>query len=221
MVPIGRRLEAVGAAPEEEAMRHRFMWTSIAAMGIFLAAAVPAAAGEPTDQLRGTIDKVLAIVKNKDLGEAERQKLIRETAGPRFDWAVMARSAMGIYWHDRTPEQKEEFTKLFTDLVEGAYMDKIEGYSGEKIRYLGDSTDGGYGEIRVSIVTQKGEEIPITYRVMEEKGQWLIYDVVLEGVSLVNNYRTQIASIMNRSSYEDLVKKLREKVETKERPEEG
>jgi ABC-type transporter MlaC component len=141
-------------------------------MGILLAvAAIPALAGEPTDQLKESINRVLAILNDSGLKEAERRKLIREAANDRFDWAAMARSAMGVY-----------------------------------------------GRVEVNIITHKGTGIPITYWVTEKKGQWLIYDVSIEGVSLVENYRSQITTIMTNSSYEELVEKLKAKFVTEERP---
>jgi phospholipid transport system substrate-binding protein len=180
-------------------------------------AAIPAVAGEPTDQLKQAIDKVLAVVTNPALKgpehRAERRKLIREAANDRFDWAAMARSAMGVYWRDRTPAQRKDFTRLFSDLIESAYMGKIEGYSGEKIRYLGDSTDNRYGTVKTLIIDDKGREIPVTYWVKEENGRWLIDDISIEAVSLVNNYRSQIADILSRSSYDNLIKILKERVE--------
>ena len=195
-------------------MRH-FVKKLIAGLGIVMVAAViPVLAGEPTDQLKETIDRVIALVNNRDLKESERQILIRQAADNRFYWTAIARSAMGIYWHNLTPDQKREFTGLFTDLIESVYMGKIESYSGEKIIYLGDDTDDGYGAVKMVIVTHKGTEIPINYRVVKEKGQWLIYDVQIEGVSMVNNYRKQISYIMNNSNYGELVKKLKEKLLT-------
>ena len=195
-------------------MRH-FVKKLIAGLGIVMVAAViPVLAGEPTDQLKETIDRVIALVNNRDLKESERQILIRQAADNRFYWTAIARSAMGIYWHNLTPDQKREFTGLFTDLIESVYMGKIESYSGEKIIYLGDDTDDGYGKVRMKIVTHKDTEIPISYRVVREKGQWLIYDVQIEGVSMVNNYRKQISYIMNNSNYGELVKKLKEKLLT-------
>jgi phospholipid transport system substrate-binding protein len=197
-----------------KAMKH-YVKKLGAGLGIVLVvAAIPVLAGEPTDQLKETIDKVIALVNNPDLKESERQRLIRQAADNRFYWTAIARSAMGIYWHNLTPDQKREFTGLFTDLIERVYMGRIESYSGEKIIYLGDDTDDGYGAVKMVIVTHKGTEIPINYRVVKEKGQWLIYDVQIEGVSMVNNYRKQISYIMNNSNYGELVKKLKEKLLT-------
>jgi phospholipid transport system substrate-binding protein len=204
---------------KEIPMKHRFAPMGALLMALFLGGiAVPAVAGEPTDQLKQAIDKVLAIVTDPALKgpdhEAERRKLIRIAAEGRFDWPAMARSAMGIYWRDRTPAEKKEFTRLFTDLIESAYMGKIEGYSGEKIRYLGDSTDNGYGTVKTRIADKEGRKIPVTYWVKEENGQWLIYDISIEAVSLVYNYRSQIADIMSKSSYANLIKILKERVAT-------
>jgi phospholipid transport system substrate-binding protein len=200
-------------------MKYLFPPTGVVLLVLFLGgAAVPAVAGQPTDQLKQAIDKVLAIVTDPALKgpehQTERRKLIREAATGRFDWAAMARSAMGIYWRDRTPAEKKEFTRLFSDLIESAYIGKIEGYSGEKVRYLGDSTDNRYGTVKTLIVDDKGREIPVTYWVKDERGQWLIYDISIEAVSLVYNYRSQIADILSRSSYANLIKILKERVET-------
>jgi phospholipid transport system substrate-binding protein len=199
-------------------MKYLFPPTGVVLLVLFLGgAAVPAVAGQPTDQLKQAIDKVLAIVTDPALKgpehQTERRKLIREAATGRFDWAAMARSAMGIYWRDRTPAEKKEFTRLFSDLIESAYIGKIEGYSGEKVRYLGDSTDNRYGTVKTLIVDDKGREIPVTYWVKDERGQWLIYDISIEAVSLVYNYRSQIADIMSRSSYANLIEILKERVQ--------
>lgn len=195
-------------------MKELFMRMFGAVLAIVLAlTAIPVLAGEPTDQLKQTIDRVLAILKDPGLKESERRKRIRDTADNRFDWTAMARSAMGIYWRERTSAEKREFSRLFADLIENSYMHKIEQYSGEKIRYHGDSTDDGYGAVKVSIITHKGTEIPMTYWLTEKKGKWLIYDVSIEGISMVNNYRSQIRNIMTNSSYEELVKRLKAKLE--------
>jgi phospholipid transport system substrate-binding protein len=205
-------------------MKHWFTPMGVVLLVLFLAGAeMPAIAGEPTDQLKQAIDKVLAIVTDPALKgpehRAERRKLIREAANDRFDWAAMARSSMGIYWHKRTPAEKKDFTSLFSDLIESAYMSKIEGYSGEKIRYLGDSTDDRYGTVKTLITDDRGTEIPVLYWVKKENGKWLIYDISIEGVSLVNNYRSQIADILSRSSYDKLIEILKERVKAENEPE--
>jgi phospholipid transport system substrate-binding protein len=127
----------------------------------------------------------------------------------------MARRSLARHWAQRTAEEKKEFVHLFAELLERTYMSKVEGYSGEKVRYQRETVDGDYAVVKVKILTQKSKDIPVEYRLKKEGDDWLVYDVSIEGVSLVNNYRTQFTSIVLQSSYENLVKKLREKVELK------
>jgi phospholipid transport system substrate-binding protein len=128
---------------------------------------------------------------------------------------------MGQYWKERTPDERAEFVGLFTDLLERAYVDRVEGYTGEQILYLEETTDGNYSEVRTKIVTKRNQEIPIAYRLQRADSKWAVYDIVVEGVSLVNNYRTQFSKIIRTSSYRDLVKKMQAKVEGEEGAELG
>lgn len=186
------------------------------ALVLGLVAPALALAGDPTDQLRETTEKILAIVQNPDLNAPdkvlERQKRMKKVVDQRFDWASMARSAMGRYWRDLSDAQRADFTAIFSELIEKTYMTKVEGYSGEKILYRGDKVDGAYGVVDVAIVTLRGANISVSYRVLQKGEEWLVYDVSIEGVSLVNNYRSQIGSILNRSSYGELMDRLRAKV---------
>jgi phospholipid transport system substrate-binding protein len=181
--------------------------------------AVPGLAGEPTDQIKQTTDKILSIVTDPALKSPakaqERRRLIRGAVDERFNWEEMARRSLARYWDQRTAEEKKEFVRLYSDLLERTYMDKVEGYSGEKIVYEGESTDDAYAVVKVKIATKKNTDIHVDYRLKKEMNKWLIYDVSIEGVSLINNYRTQFNSIIAQSSYENLVKKLKDKVETK------
>ena len=124
----------------------------------------------------------------------------------------MARSALGKHWAGFPEAQRKEFTGLFSQLVENNYMAQVESYSGEKVVYKGDKVEGAYGVVDVVVVTLRGREIPVSYRVLQKGGEWLVYDVNVEGVSLVNNYRSQIGSILNNSSYEALVARIRAKL---------
>lgn len=181
--------------------------------------ALPGWAGEPTDEIKQTTDKILSILTNPSLKgsskTAEREKLIRQAIDERFDWQEMARRSLARYWDQRTDGEKKEFVRLYSDLLERTYMDKVEGYSGEKVTYEGESIDNGYAVVKVKIVTKKNTDIHVHYRLRREENKWLVYDVSIEGVSLVNNYRTQFNSIILKSSYENLVKRLRERVEPK------
>ncbi len=174
-------------------------------------------AGKPTEDVRETTDKLIAIVsdpamKTSDMA-AERARRIREAVDERFDWREMSKRTLARHWKERSDREKEEFIDLFGKLMERTYLDKVEGYSGEKVLYVGERVDGKYGIVVVKIVTKKDTEILVKYKLKNKGGEWLAYDISIQGVSLVNNYRKQFSSIMTRSSYEDLVKKLRKKVE--------
>jgi phospholipid transport system substrate-binding protein len=181
--------------------------------------ALPGWAGEPTDEIKQTTDKILSILTNPSLKgrskTTEREKLIRQAIDERFDMEEMSRRSLAKYWDQRTDGEKKEFVRLYSDLLERTYMDKVEGYSGEKVIYEGESIDNEYAVVRVKIVTKTNTDIRVHYRLKREGNKWLVYDVSVEGVSLVNNYRTQFNSILLKSSYENLVKRLRERVELK------
>jgi phospholipid transport system substrate-binding protein len=178
---------------------------------------LPGWAGEPTDQIKQTTDKILSIITNPALKPpsktAEREKLIRQAVDERFDWEEMARRALATHWAKRTLEERKEFVRLFADLLERTYKKKVEDYSGEKVLYEGETKDGDYATVKVKIVSKKNKDIPVEYRLKKEGNDWFVYDVSIEGVSLVNNYRTQFNSIIVQSSYENLVKRLRDKAE--------
>lgn len=184
---------------------------------LFSLPAGSAYAGVPTDQVKQTVDKVLDILKNKELkkpaNEKKRRAEIRKVVSERFDFEEMAKRSLGIYWRKRTPEERKEFVSLYTDLIERTYIKKIEAYTDEKITYAGEKIDGNYAVVDTKVITKKNIEIPIDYRLLNENGQWMAYDVVIEGVSLINNYRNQFSSIIHEKSYEELVKKLKKKEE--------
>ncbi len=173
----------------------------------------PAWAGPPTEQLRGAIDNVIRTLKNPALAakgkEEERRKLLREEIAPVFDFDEMAKQCLGPHWHGRTPEERRRFVELFRKLLEKSYLGKIESYHGETIRYGKESVDGPYAEVRTAVVTRNGQEIPLNYRMLDEGGRYRIYDVVIEGISLVNNYRAQFNSILGRTSFQGLLDKMR------------
>jgi phospholipid transport system substrate-binding protein len=182
-------------------------------------------AGPATDQVKGTVDQVLKILTDPALKSEQRTKerraKLRKTVLERFDFSEMSKRSMGRYWNERTPEERTDFVRLFTDLLERAYIDRVEGYTGEQILYLEETADGNYSEVRTKIVTKRNQEIPIYYRLQRADSKWEVYDIVVEGVSLVNNYRTQFSKIIRTSSYQDLVKKMQAKVEGEEGAEIG
>ena len=173
----------------------------------------PSFAGAPTEQIRGTIDRVIEILKEPSLAakgkKEERRGLLRKEIEPVFDFPEMAKRSLGPNWRGRTPEERERFVALFKELLENSYLGKIESYRGEVIRYDKEKVDGPYAGVKTLVVTGKGQEIPVDYRMLGDGGRWRIYDVVIEGISLVNNYRSQFNSILRKSSFEEMMDKLR------------
>jgi len=172
-------------------------------------------AGEPTALVKQTTDKVVDILKNKEMKKPgkteERRAAIRRTISERFDFEEMAKRSLARYWNQRTPDEKKEFVGLYSDLLERTYIRKIEAYTDEQFIYGEETDEGDYAVVRTKIITKKDVDVPIEYRMEKKNGDWLVYDVVIEGVSLVSNYRSQFNEIMHSGSYETLVKKLKNK----------
>lgn len=190
-------------------------WTAASALSIFLLASLPAWAGEPTDQLRGTIRDVLAVIRDPayrgdDLKGKRRAKL-RDLVAKRFDFIEMARRSLAKEWRKRTETEKEEFVSIFSFLMERSYISKIEAYTDEEIQYRKERIDEELASVITVIVTKKRQEIPIHYRLIKNGTEWRVYDVIIEGVSLVKNYRQQFRSVIRKTSYSALVKKLQAK----------
>lgn len=192
--------------------RHAGRMVAVALMVLVAGIASAALAGPATDQLKPEIDRVIATLDNPafkgDSKAVERRQAIRAITDSVFDWTEMSKRALGRHWAGRTPAQQQEFVGLFRDLLERAYVAKIERYSGEPITYASELTDGELTTVRTKIIHQ-GQEVAIDYRMLRDGDRWRVYDVLIEGISLVNNYRTQFDGIIKTSSYEELVKKLK------------
>jgi len=186
---------------------------SVALVGLTVLAPAPARAGAPTDQLKASVDQIVKTLEDPALKtEArarERRAAIRKEAAGVFDFTETAKRALGRHWQGLAEKDREEFTALFTDLIERAYISKIERYSGERIAYAGEAVDGGLATVRTRFVTKQGTEVPVDYRMQQRGDRWLVYDVAVEGVSLINNYRTQFDKIIQTSSYAELVRKMK------------
>jgi phospholipid transport system substrate-binding protein len=187
--------------------------------------AVHAAAGPPTDQVRASIDRVLQILTDpelkKDTKSAERRTAIRMVANEIFDFTEISQRSLARHWAPRSPAERQEFVRLFGDLLEYSYITKIEAYSGEKIQYTGEVTDGDQAVVKTRIVTKQGTEIPVDYRMFTKGDRWRAYDVNIEGVSLVANYRTQFNTVIQRAGYPDLVARLKAKQDERPGPREA
>jgi phospholipid transport system substrate-binding protein len=175
----------------------------------------PVAAGVPTEQIRATVDKALLVLKDPQLKPAaktkERRHQLKQILFARFDFTEMAKRALGANWRRRTANEQEEFVRLFSDVLERAYAETIESYTDEKIVYVGERLDGSYADVNSKILTRKGEEFSINYRAHLVGGEWRVYDVVVENISMVNNFRSQFSRVISNSSYEELVRRLKDK----------
>jgi phospholipid transport system substrate-binding protein len=189
----------------------------IVAVALTLTLAPPALAGAPTDQLRSQVDRVIKTLEDPQLKQEakalERRKTVRSIADEIFDFGETAKRSLGRHWQARTPTEREEFVQLFADLLERSYISKIELFNGERVTYVGESIDGDTATVRTRLVTKQSTEIPVEYRMLKRGDRWLVYDVIIEGVSLIANYRTQFNKIIQTSSYQDLVKKMKGKQE--------
>jgi phospholipid transport system substrate-binding protein len=174
---------------------------------------IPAArAGVPQEKVRETINEVLDILADKTPPEPERQARLRQAVLKRFSFAEMAQRSLAQHWRALTPEQRQEFEQLFTDLLLDSYIDKVERSEGkEYIRYTKETIEADRALVHTEIVQERDENIEVEYRLLQSHGDWQVFDVIIEGVSLVNNYRTQFNKIIREESYDALVKKLKQK----------
>ena len=187
------------------------VWTILS--GLLITSYMPAAkAGVPQEKVRETINEVLEILANKTPSEQEQQTRIRQAVLKRFSFEEMAQRSLGRHWRDRTPEEKQKFVQLFTDLLVDSYTNNIERSEGkEDVRYTKESIEDSYASVHTEIVQPRDQNIEVQYRLLQRDGDWQVFDVIIEGVSLVNNYRTQFNKIILEESYEALVKKMQQK----------
>ena len=176
-------------------------------------------ADSPTVEIKSTVDQVIQILTNPQLqGESkkqERRKRLREVIFVRFNFQEMSQRSLGAHWQRRTPEEQTEFIKVSSHLLEQTYVDKIESYNNEKFIYLNERIDEPYAEVGSKIQTSKGEEFTINYKLHRVGADWRVYDVVVENVSLVNNYRSQFNRILTSSTYGELISRIKTKLSDK------
>lgn len=183
-------------------------------LGVGWGAAPALAGGAATEAMKGTINEVIRILSDPEMKKPERakerRKLLEKVVGDRFNYEEMSKRSLAAHWQKINDKQRAEFVDLFRQLLTNSYADKVEGYAGEQIHYINERLEGDYAEVRTKAISGKAE-IPLDYRLLKRDGDWRVYDVVVDGVSLVSNYRGQFAKIIRTSGYDDLVKQLREK----------
>ena len=193
----------------------RALMSMTAALLVGLVAATAAQAMTPTETVKSRVDEALQGLSQTTSAtpeSAERRRTeIRRAADSLFDFTEMSRRALGRHWADRTAAERDEFVRLFTDLVARSYIGKIDRYAGETIAYTGERVDGDEASVRSQVVTAKGAQIPLEYRLHKVNENWTAYDVFVENVSLVGTYRSQFDRIIKSESFADLLRRLREK----------
>lgn len=186
---------------------------------VFLSLAVPSVvvAGDATDRVKAVSDKIFSIISDQTLQVPEmkvkKEQMIMDAVDGAFDWEEFSRRALAKHWSKRTESEKKDFISLFKQLIKRTYMEKSGQYSGGKVEFLEEKIDGEYGVVKSQLVSSTGTRTPVDYRLMKRDGAWWVYDVYIEGVSLVSNYRSQFNDILIKSSFDDLLTRLKEKIE--------
>jgi phospholipid transport system substrate-binding protein len=170
------------------------------------------AQSDPLSMTRDMVNQALAILRNKQLPTVERQRQLRDLIEPKFDFAEMSRSALGYHWRTLSPEQRANFTELFKAFIEDAYLSKVQDYSGQQVVFAGQHQIGqGYTEVDTRIVQPGKNPIPLTYLLQQKDGSWKIYDVVVDNISIIANYRNQFNRVINEQGYDKLMGELKAK----------
>ncbi len=175
---------------------------------------VSVACASPTDDVKKAVDEVVHIVGDKDMkkNEVKRRQSLKKAISTIFDYSEMAKRSLGKHWKDRTAAEKKQFADLFATLLENSYAGKIESYNNEKIVYIKEfMEDDEHAVVKSKVVTAARDEFTLDYHLFKQNGKWMVYDVVIEGVSLVSNYRSQFNKTITSSGYDKLVKKLQSK----------
>jgi phospholipid transport system substrate-binding protein len=169
-------------------------------------------ANTPTEQVRAKADKVLKILNDPALknNKEKRRDMVTKIVEEMIDWQEVGKRALAIHWKKRTPEERKEFVNLFRDLLKRTYSDKLDLYAGEEIIYDSEKIDGNRALVKTRMINKKkGSDASVDYRLIKKDERWLGYDLVIEGISAVNNYRVQFNEVITSSSYENLIKKMK------------
>jgi phospholipid transport system substrate-binding protein len=184
-------------------------------MAVVLAAASPATAVSPTETVKAAVQQVFSQPDSsaaKTPSAAERRAQIRKVTETLFDFEEMSQRSLGKAWTQASPAEQKEFVRLFGGLIANAYMGRIEQYAGEPITYVGERIEGDDARVQSRVVTPKGSEVPIEYRLYRStEGRWTVYDIYVDGFSLVGSYKAQFNRILQRGTFADLLRQLRQK----------
>jgi phospholipid transport system substrate-binding protein len=194
-------------------------WSIIPGLLIVLAVVSPAFAGSALDTVKANANSVLDVLKDPKLkgeaGKKMKEQRVEAAADKLFDWIELSKRTLGMNWNKFTPEQRKEFVELYRHILKDAYVDKITSYTNEQVNFTKEvPLSDNMVEVQ-STILYKGGVVSIFYRVMKKGSEWKVYDVVIEGVSLINNYRTQFREILGNNPPQTLIDTLRKKVSGK------
>jgi phospholipid transport system substrate-binding protein len=198
-------------------MTNFYKWTLILGFGTILVVRTgetPLWAAGPGEQIKTTVDQVLEVLKDPkfqgDGKKTERREKLRQLILPRFDFAEMGKRALGNNWN-RYPDKQQEFVTAFKQLLEETYADQIEAAKGDKVVYLNERAEKDYAEVDTKVISSKGEETPMTYKLHPVDSEWKVFDIVVENISIVNNYRSQFNRVLTNASVDELIQRMKDK----------
>lgn len=187
-------------------------------LALLMAGGAALRAQSPQAEVKSTTEGILALLKDPNLqGDGQktaRQQLVRAQMDKRFAWEQSARACLGRHWTQRTAAERAEFVKIFSDYLKETYSDKIATYYNDldKINYQGEKIlEGDFASVKLTITTKTKVDHPVEYRMQKSASGWMVYDVVIEGVSLVKNYRDQFDAIIAKSGYDGLIREIKAK----------
>jgi len=170
------------------------------------------AGNTPTDDVRTSVDAILEILQNEQLDKEGKRAQMSTVINKRFDFRAMSQRTLATNWKKTTDEEKQQFVELFSQLIENSYVGKIESYTNEKVDYPGEKVKGRKAVVETLIITSSAD-IPVNYKVYHKGDQWLVYDVIIEGVSLISNYRSSYQEIMKKEGFDGLLTKMQAKID--------
>ena len=187
---------------------------TILAIGFSLAFApvVVSAEGSAIDAVRTSVDGILDILKKGDtMDKATRRSAMEAIIDERFDFRAMSQRTLATNWKKASDAEKQEFTDLFSQLIQSSYVGKLEAYTNETVEYVAEKAKGRKAVVETLIKTASAD-IPLNYKMYSKDGDWLVYDVIIEGVSLISNYRSSYQTIVKQEGFDGLMAKMKEKI---------
>jgi phospholipid transport system substrate-binding protein len=169
-------------------------------------------ANAPMTVVQNTVNQALEVLRDKSSPLPQRQEKLRQIVAQSFDFTEMAKSALGYHWKTLNPQQQQEFTNVFISFIEDSYLSKLNDYRGQQVQFVKATQDGAdYAQVNTNIVREGKDPIHLYFRLMSESGAWKIYDVTVDAISIIANYRNQFNRVMNNQGYDMLIKDLKEK----------